>query len=135
MKNRISAAFVVGLVLLSVLACSDLRKKTAVRSETPDFEITADDLATAYKTDAKAADDKYGGRTLAITGVVDDKVLGGSIVFAGSRKYGFATQCFFEKKDGSVNQIKNGSTVTMIGICKGQERKDDPLVISQCVLR
>ena len=136
MKGRISFILAVGFLILSVLACAELRKKNAVRESTPDFEVTADQLAAEYKNDPSAADSKYGGRTLAITGRVDEKILGSSLVFAGHRQYGFATQCFFDKGGSeSYKTAEKGKEITVLGVCMGQKDPEAPLIITQCLVR
>jgi hypothetical protein len=136
MKDRTSVVFAAGLLLLTVLACGELRKKNAVRESTPDFEITVDQLAKEFKENPTAADMKYTGRTLAITGRVDGKVLGSSLVFEGHARHGFATQCFFDKNDTDTHKkIVKGKDVTVLGVCMGRDSNDGPLMITQCILR
>ena len=136
MKTKVSSILAVGFLILSVLACAELRKKNASRESTPDFEISVDQLAKEYGDDPSAADSKYGGRTLAITGQVGEKFLGSSIIFAGHQRHGFATQCIFDKNDpDSVKKIENGKEVTLLGVCMGRDGNDGPLMIHQCILR
>jgi hypothetical protein len=136
MKDRHSVIFVAGLLLLAVLACGELRKKSAVRESTPDFEISADQLAKEFKENPATADMKYTGRTLAITGRVDGKILGSSLVFEGHARHGFATQCFFAKDDTDAHKkIEKGKDVTVLGVCMGRDTNDGPLMIAQCIFR
>lgn len=136
MKERFSFILATNLLILTVLACGELRKRNAVRESTPDFEISADQLAKEFKESPFAADMKYTGQTLAITGRVDQKILGTSLVFTGHEQIGFATQCFFDK-DGadSHKKIKRGDELTVIGVCLGRDTNDGPLMISHCILR
>lgn len=123
-------------MILTVMACGELRKKNAVRENVPDFEILADQLAKEFKENPLAADMKYTGKTLAVTGTVDGTLLGSSLVFTGHRLYGFATQCFFEKQnDDAIKKIKSGAELTVIGVCMGRDKNDGPLMISKCILR
>jgi hypothetical protein len=136
MKNGISSIFVVGLLILIVLGCGELRRN-ASRDDTPDFEISVEQLVKEFKDNPTSADFKYSGRTLSLTGVVNQKILGSTLVFkTDHRRDGFAVQCFFDK-DGadSYKKIRNGQEVTMLGLCKGRDSNDGPLMITQCILR
>ena len=136
MKDKISFILAASLLIVSVLGCAELRKKNPTRSDTPDFEVTLDQLAKEYKNNVSVADSKYGGRTLAITGLVDNKLLGSSVIFAGSREHGFATQCFFDKDEAdSLKKVKSRDEITVIGVCMGRDKNDGPLMITKCVLR
>ena len=136
MRSRFSSILSCGFIILAVIGCSELRKKNAVRESTPDFEITADQLAKEFKEGPFAADMKYTGQTLAITGRVDQTLLGTVIAFTGHEQIGFVTQCNFDK-DGadSYKKIKRGDELTVVGVCMGRDTNDGPLIISHCILR
>lgn len=134
MTTKISSLLSVACLLLVILGCGQLVKQT--RKDLPDISITVEQLASEYKSNPSAASSKYQNKTLAVTGTVDTKMAGTTLVFkTDDRTNGFIVQCFFDK-DGadSYRKIKNGQEVTMLGLCKGRNG-DGPLAITSCILR
>jgi len=108
------------------------------RNDTPDFKISVLELAEEFKKNESAANAKYKGKTLAITGRVDTKMGYGSamaLVFeTPHREQGFIVQCFFKEKDReSFRRIQNKKEFTLLGLCDGKSG-NSPLSITHCKL-
>ncbi len=136
MKKRISRLPGFVLLLMVVLGCGQLIKPT--RSNTPDFKISVLELGEEFKKNESAANKKYKGKTLEITGRVDTKMGYGSamtIVFkTPHREQGFIVQCFFKEEDReSFRRIQNGKEYTLLGLCDGKSG-NSPLMITHCKL-
>ena len=136
MKERISFIFAVSLLILTVLACGQLRKN-ATRSSEPDFEISVEQLAKEFKENGTAADFKYSGMTLAITGRVFNTLFESAVIFdTDDNRDGFAVQCNLDKDAADpYKKIARGKEVTLVGVCRGRDGKSGPLIITQCILR
>lgn len=125
------------IVLLAVvLGCKKMTTITPVRKSAPDFTVTATELSQEFEKDASAANAKYRGETLAVTGV-SDGAMGLAIVFKTPRESKLVRCSFSEKDRDSFRQIgkmKFGEEFTLIGYCKGAQT-DLPVEISDCALR
>ena len=120
------------LVILAVLGCRQMFKPK--RADLPEMRVNVVDMAAEFKKDREAANTKYGGRTVAVTGTVDMKVgFAPTIGFKTARENGFGVQCFFEKDEaGSIRNIKEGNEYTFLGLV--EPKTSDVLSITNCKL-
>lgn len=89
------------------------------------IEVTADELIQAYEANEVAADAKYEGKILNVTGVVDN--VGKDIVdtpyvvlTSGGEWEVWGVQCMFDKEhEPELAQLAVGQTVTVQGRCSG----------------
>jgi hypothetical protein len=105
-------------------------------SQQTGFAITADDLHSAYATNEVAADQRYKGKVLAISGMV-----------AGVMKYGKGSavnlltsngrgvvQCYFEENQNQlVAKLTRGQQVTIKGRC--DQFFENTVLVLECVLQ
>ncbi|MEP6850356.1 MAG: hypothetical protein ABI999_15960 [Acidobacteriota bacterium] len=117
------------LIIFAVLGCRQLLKPK--RADTPEMRVNVVDLATEFKKDTRAANAKYAGRTVAVTGIVDMRVAYAPTVGFKTPENGFGVQCFFSK-DGleSLKPVKSGSQYTFLGVV--EEKNGDVLAITDC---
>lgn len=86
-----------------------------------DIEITANELYSAYNANEVAADEKYKGKKIAVTGVISDIRKD----FAGNAKISLeigilqTINCNFGKNAGVVSKLNKQDKITVVGICKG----------------
>ena len=89
------------------------------------YQITAEDLYTAYNNNRAAADNKYTGKTLIITGYIVgiDKDYKGIYYVILSNKGGnfmTSTLCYFPaNKNSSLTSLQKGQFVSIKGRCVG----------------
>jgi hypothetical protein len=130
MKPTSKCLLALMVLLVAILACNQSNlKEQRQRKTSPDFQVTANDLVREYNQDRLAADAKYKAKTLAIKGVVDEKMFGNVIFKPGEG----VIECFFNDKDReSVRQLKKGAEITVIGYCDGN--RDGTVLIVDCAL-
>lgn len=97
----------------------------AKKEQTETIAISAGELISAYGENGVSADQKYKGKLLEVTGVVDsiDKdILDEAYVTLGTGEDFelISVQCYFDEKDlDSIMSLKKGDVVTIIGKCDG----------------
>lgn len=104
-------------------------------TETP-VGVTSAELLEAYKGNAIAADQKYKGRLLAVTGAIQsiEKAFGSSYVtLQGSQPDILSVQCFFPaSEDPSLAKLQKGGTCTVVGRCDGKTLN---VILKDCKLQ
>lgn len=86
-----------------------------------DFEITASDLYSEYNANEVAAEEKFKGKKIAVTGIVSDIRKD----FAGNAKVSLeigilqTINCNFGKNTGVVSKLNKQDKITVLGTCKG----------------
>jgi hypothetical protein len=99
-----------------------------------DFEVTANELYSIYNANEVAADEKFKGRKIAVTGIVDDI----SKDFTGDAKVILETgvlqtiNCNFGENIKAISKLTKGTKVTIIGNCEGFIVKQ--VVLDNCEL-
>ncbi len=126
--------------LLALVGCSDNSTVTAdtpVEAETTEVaaqpeiivetvEVTADELLAAYKENELAGDQKYKGKTLVVTGVLDSIQSGiGDAPFlllkAGDEYEFNMPQAHFDKSETeSLVALKKGESITVQCVSSGE---------------
>lgn len=108
-------------------ATTQATTQTATKATEPEetvIEISPEDLQQAYSENEVAADEKYDGKMLKITGTIDsigkdivDKVY----VTLETGEYWEEIQCYFSSKAQieAVANLKSGDVITIIGRCDG----------------
>jgi hypothetical protein len=110
-----------------VLACGGAKDATAPASESPkavEIKVSAVELATAYEDNEVAADAKYKGKRLSVTGKVFDvgEILGQKSVTLEGKSLSLTTiQCPVpDSNKDALLKLKKGGTVTVEGTCDGK---------------
>lgn len=101
------------------------------------IELSVEELLQAYRTDEKAAEAQYKGKTLRITGVVGStgkNMVGTSFIkLAGDTIEAWRIQCMFDKEyEDEVAQVTKGQTITVLGECADYHKPD--VTIKDCIL-
>lgn len=121
------------LILFAVLGCRQLLKPK--RADTPEMRVNVVDLASEFKKDTRAANAKYAGRTIAVTGTVDARLAYAptTVSFQTPSGNGFGVQCFFSKENlDALKKVKGDSQYTFLGVV--EEKTSDVLSITDCKL-
>ena len=88
------------------------------------ISVSAVDLYKAYDKDEPAADEKYKGQQLLVTGIIEDITLEGESGVNIDLKAGDILDtifCFFEDSEkASVSKLKKGQKVTIRGVGEGK---------------
>ena len=87
-------------------------------------KLSAADLSTAYASDAGAADGRYRGRVLEISGVIDKVNPGGAVMLAGGEKGPLVAASLHE--DVAAEMIKTlaeHQRVTIKCFCEGLDQQ------------
>jgi hypothetical protein len=102
--------------------------------------VAAADLLKDFQADPAAADDKYMGKYLEVTGVVERRGGGRNdtpfvVLHGGDENAKVKVECFFDlvygPEEGRVRRLAKGQTVTIRGEYSGQVSN---VQLRQCVL-
>ncbi len=92
----------------------------------PAMAVTVDDLLSAYEGDSAAADARFAGKTLSVTGVVARVEVGEFldvhyiILASADQRRLQSIRCLFDKKHGEeLSKLARGQTVTVQGTYYG----------------
>lgn len=85
------------------------------------LKLSAADLSTAYVSDSGAADGRYRGRVLEVSGVINEVHPGGaSLMLAGAEKGPLVEASLHEDvAAGMLKTLANGQRVTIKCFCEG----------------
>lgn len=128
----------VGVVVLTAGCTVQTEPKATAPQKSPPIEVKAGDLLKEYASNALAADGKYKGKRIIISGKVDSirkAPLYGYILQVVSDDPNDLTgiQCILgHKPPPEAEQLKEGDAVKVIGTCDGQVLGQ--LKISRCEL-
>lgn len=103
---------------------STSRATSATASARNSIKITAEELYQAYEENEVAADRKYGGQLVEITGEVDNigtDMIGRVYITFPTGQTLKSVQCYFEDEEAidGVASIVKGQTITVVGTCDG----------------
>ena len=126
--KRANLDSVVTLVLMLVVVVACTRSNRTASSDSTQSssaeEITADALFDEYQKDKEAADQKYKGKVLTITGTVDSVKVGTSgnpYVTMKTSNLILRVQFLFKKKDeGALARLRQGDHATIRGRLSGR---------------
>lgn len=103
---------------------SESIETTSVVNSAPDFRISARKLYAEYDANGVAADLKYKGKILAVTGTVeniDKDILDEIYVTLEGDEFIGSIQCYFANSHtGEAAGLRKGQTLTVKGQCDGQ---------------
>lgn len=123
--KHILSAFAVA-VFLFIAFGSDDEKKTEkdIVNESPAIEISASQLYEDYESNGVAADQKYKGKVLRVSGVVDNidrDIMDKIYVTLKGGEYIGDIQCFFaEDHVNKAANLSKGQRITVKGKCDGK---------------
>ena len=131
-KLNLDSVLALVLMLLVVAGCSRTRRsEPSVNTGESDSkegaasnELTAEALFNEYQKDKAAADKKYKGQVLVVTGTVDNVKIGPSgkpYVTMNTSNLVLRVQFLFDKKyENAVSQLRKGQKVTIKGRVYGR---------------
>jgi tRNA_anti-like len=87
-----------------------------------DFEITPEKLYSDYEVNEVAADEKYIGKTVALTGTIND--IGKNVLdkpyISFEKGYLKSVTCYFSDDDvEQIASLEKGQTIIIVGNCRG----------------
>ncbi len=114
------------LIVIGSVAGTGGSNDTSNPTEPPKPEtikISPEDLYSAYKNNEISANEKYEGKLVELTGVVNSigtDILNDVYITFDIGEYLSGVQCYFEGDDAKkVGSLSKGQTVTIIGTCDG----------------
>lgn len=121
------------IVIIGLNSGGDSSKQTATNGQTqtsteqakPAIKVSAIALATAYKDNEVAADAKYKGKIVEVTGIVDTigkDILSTPYITLSTGQYSFESiQCMFSKSDeAQLANVTKGKSMTLRGEVSGK---------------
>ncbi|MEK7995079.1 MAG: hypothetical protein AAB403_14835 [Planctomycetota bacterium] len=134
--RNVASALTVGVFLaLAIGSSSEKKTELEVANVAPQVTIGATDLFADYKANEIAADQKYKGRVLQVTGTVDSiakDITGTMYVTLKGDEFIGSIQCLFD--DAHANQLaglQRGMKVSVKGKCGGKIMN---VLLNGCVL-
>jgi len=108
------------------------RSDVMASSKTPSYTLTADQLFSEYNADEVAADNKYKGKVVMVSGPIrqNGEFRGAAYVVIGGHGFLDGVQCDFGKSSG-VASLSKGSQVTVKGEVGG---KKGNVLLRNCTL-
>jgi hypothetical protein len=123
-KHLLSAMAVAGFLFIAFGSDDETATETEISTQESAITVSARQLYADYEANGVAADAKYKGKVLQVTGVVNtidrdimDKIY---VTLKGDQYFG-DIQCFFaESHIGTASQLSKGQTITVKGKCDGK---------------
>lgn len=160
MVKKFMALLLTFIVLLSCCACDILIIKDPTNAPTADsadttrapteaptqatelsdpyadaIVITANDLYSAYENNEIAAEQKYTGKLIELTGTIYDigiDIFDDAYIVLDCGQHLKKIQCYFEDDQlDAAAELQKGQSVTLVGICKGLTLN---IVVKDCVV-
>jgi hypothetical protein len=127
--HLLNRTIVLALVAGALAGCNKPKAKpTAEDKIVPSAKLTADQLSDAYQDNPVAADQKFKGKPIEITGEIVDfgqlALLGDYVKLSVAKEGAMDVYCFFFPNDQGVKdqvaKLKKGQKVTLLGRCEGK---------------
>jgi hypothetical protein len=125
LKKHIASLFV--LVVLGVLAVGSTDTDTdtqKVQSQAPSYTLSANQLYREYDSNEVAADAKYKGKVVIVSGTIQDigkDIMDDAYIVIGGGGFLDGVQCTFTKgEQSSVARLSKGQQVTVKGEVAGK---------------
>ena len=128
MRTLLNVLSVVILAAFAMMAAGSLESEESterqVANQTPDLTVSAVRLYADYDSNEVAADQKYKGKTLLVSGTVNDigkDIMGTMYVTLVGHGVIGQVQCFFAKSHaGELAGLSKGMSVSVKGRCDGK---------------
>lgn len=137
LKKHIASLVV--LVLLGILAVGSTDTDTdtqKVQSQAPNYTISADQLYSDYNSNEVAADAKYKGKVVIVSGRIQDigkDIVDDAYIIIGGEGFLDRVQCMFTKgQQSSVASLSKGQHVRVKGEVAG---KMGNVLVNKCTLQ
>lgn len=127
MKNKVNILIVTVVLMYLVLGCSGTAGSSTGNTAAADpnvkpIAVEAKVLTKEYDTNELAADGKYKGKLLAVTGKIGNiaETFGNVTVSLDGHNAVISAMCSFEESEkAAVAKLKKGQTTTLIGTGDG----------------
>jgi hypothetical protein len=113
------------MFLLTVACTRPAKPSGPVEPLKPEATVTADEMIEEYKKNVIAADQKYKGKLVQVSGRVAEvkkaPVLGYYVALISAQSESFDIMCYLD--DSAVNdagKLQSGDSVKLMGNCSGQ---------------
>lgn len=129
MKNNLEKhiASLVGLIVFCILAVgsTETDKDTQkVQSQAASYTVSANQLYSEYNSNEVAADAKYKGKVVIVSGTIQDigkDIMDDAYIVIGGQGFLDGVQCTFTKgEQSSVARLSKGQQVTVKGVVAGK---------------
>lgn len=125
LKYHISSAFVLVLLCILAVACADTDTDTQkVQSKVTSYILSATRLYRDYDSNEVAADAKYKGKVVIVSGKIQDigkDIMGEAYIVIGGAGFLDGVQCMFTKgEQSSVSRLSKGQQVRVKGEVSGK---------------
>lgn len=125
LKKHLASLLV--LVVIGFLAIGSTDSDTdseKVQSQAPSYTLTANQLYSEYDSNEVAADAKYKGKVVIVSGTIQDigkDVMDDAYIVIGGEGFLDGVQCMFTKgEQSSVARLSKGQQVTIKGEVEGK---------------
>lgn len=128
MQNRakhLATATLVGSLILLAIGSTDTEEETiAVKEQPASYTVTANTIYSEYESNEVAADSKYKGKVIIVTGAIQDigkDILDQAYIVIGGQGFLDGVQCSFAESQNSViAQLSKGMSVKVKGKVNGK---------------
>ncbi len=137
LRRHLLSLLVLGLFGLLAVGSIDTDTDTKdVQSQAPSYTLTANQLYSEYKANEVAADAKYKGRIVVVSGTIQNigkDIMDSAYVVIGGQGFLDGVQCMFTKgQESSVARLSKGEPVTAKGEVSG---KMGSVLLKKCSLQ
>jgi hypothetical protein len=135
-KHILSAGILSALMLLAIGSVDTDEDTKRIQGQAPDYRTTADALFSEFKENEVAADAKYKGKIVVVSGVIQaigKDVMDQAYIVLGGGGFLDGVQCTFtESQNASVGSLTKGESVSVKGEISG---KMGNVLITKCSLQ
>lgn len=120
------AVFVASAVKQAARAARDINRVANPGTEAgpPTIQVSAEDLYKAYEKNEDRADDKHGGESVQVDGVVEmidnQPVPGWRVTLSTGRNHARVHASFDSAREAAVSRLTPGQRCSIIGTCDGR---------------
>ena len=123
-KHLVTAVLVGFLIILAVGSTDTEEETVAVKEQAASYTISANAICSEYESNEVAADSKYKGKVIIVTGVIQDigkDILDKAYIVVGGQGFLDGVQCTFAESQNSViAQLSKGKSVKVKGKVNGK---------------
>lgn len=137
LRQNIASSAILAVFLILAIGSTDTDKDTQkVKSQTPSYTLSANELYNEYNNNEVAADSKYEGKVVIVTGTIQDigkDIMDDAYIVIGGSGFLDGVQCTFTKgEQSSVARLSKGQQVRVKGEVAG---KMGNVLINKCSLQ
>lgn len=136
MKTRVICTAALTALLVACGGNTGSATAEPAQPEAPPVEVTPAELAKAYEENTVAADDMYKGKTLRISGTIDNIATGLTdepyLVMKGGNPFQAPQLHFGKDHRSSIAKLKKGQKI--VAVCKGAGDVIKTPMAKDCVL-